>query len=178
MYEVVCVNWLYCCIDLIVVHLETVYGVSLLIFQSKIWFWRRYQSDNFKMAARSAILNFQNKWFKWKTKWAATCDFQQCGILTSFDWDEPVKLPVKLRNSKWCLVSHLTLVEYSSDKQKLWSDCAYGFLGHVQIMTGFVTYLISNRKDCSFTEFHDVLMLLTKFQFNMTNGSEGLAWRM
>ena len=32
--------------------------------------------------------------------WAATCDFQQCGILTSVDPDEPVLPPVKLRNSK------------------------------------------------------------------------------
>ena len=31
---------------------------------------------------------------------AATCDFQQCGILTSIDSDEPVQLSVKLRNSK------------------------------------------------------------------------------
>ena len=29
-----------------------------------------------------------------------TCDFQQCGILTSVDSDEPVQPPVKLRNSK------------------------------------------------------------------------------
>ena len=47
--------------------------------------------------------------------WAATCDFQQCGILTSVDSDEPVQLPFKLRNSKWCSVSSLTLLEYSSD---------------------------------------------------------------
>ena len=31
---------------------------------------------------------------------AATCDFQQCGILTSVDPDELVQPPVKLRNSK------------------------------------------------------------------------------
>ena len=31
---------------------------------------------------------------------AATCDFQQCDILTSVDADEPVQPPVKLRNSK------------------------------------------------------------------------------
>ena len=39
--------------------------------------------------------------------WAATCDFQQCGILTSVDSDEPVKPHFKLRNSKFCLVSSL-----------------------------------------------------------------------
>ena len=31
---------------------------------------------------------------------AATCDFQQCGILTRADSDEPVQPPFKLRNSK------------------------------------------------------------------------------
>ena len=46
---------------------------------------------------------------------AATCDFQQFGILTSVDSDEPVQPPIKLRNSKWCSVSSLTFVEYSSD---------------------------------------------------------------
>ena len=37
-------------------------------------------------------------------KWALTCDFQQCGILTSVDSDGPVKPPFKLRISKWCSV--------------------------------------------------------------------------
>ena len=45
-------------------------------------------------------------------------DFQQCGILTSVDSDESVQ-PFKLRNSKWCSVSSLTLIEYSSNKQRL-----------------------------------------------------------
>ena len=54
-----------------------------------------------------------------------TRDFQQCGILTSVDWDEPVQSSFRLRNSKWCSVSSLTLMGYSSIKQRLWSDCAY-----------------------------------------------------
>ena len=29
---------------------------------------------------------------------AVTCDFQQCGILTNVDSDEPVQPPFKLRN--------------------------------------------------------------------------------
>ena len=33
-------------------------------------------------------------------KGAVTCDFKQCGILTSVDSDEPVQPPFKLRNSK------------------------------------------------------------------------------
>ena len=40
-----------------------------------------------------------------------TCDFQQCGTLTSVDSDEPVQPSFKLRNSKWCFVSSLTLIE-------------------------------------------------------------------
>ena len=56
--------------------------------------------------------------------WAATRDFQKCGILTSVDSVEPVQPPSKLRNSKLCSISSLTLVEYWSDWQSLRSDCA------------------------------------------------------
>ena len=49
--------------------------------------------------------------------WAATCDFQQFGVLKRVDSDEPVQPPFKLRNSKCHLVSslHVTLIKYSSD---------------------------------------------------------------
>ena len=47
--------------------------------------------------------------------WASAWDFQQCGILTCVDSDEPLQLPFKFRNSKWCSVSSLTIIEYSSD---------------------------------------------------------------
>ena len=57
--------------------------------------------------------------------WAVTCDSQQCGILTSIDSDEPVQPPFELGNSKWCSVSCLTVIEYLSDQQRHWSDCAY-----------------------------------------------------
>ena len=50
-----------------------------------------------------------------KYNWAATCDFQQCGILTCVDSNEPVKSPFKLRISKRCSVSRLTVIKYSSD---------------------------------------------------------------
>ena len=43
-------------------------------------------------------------------KWAATWDFQQCGILTSVDSDEAMQSHFKLRNSKWCSVSSLTTI--------------------------------------------------------------------
>ena len=61
--------------------------------------------------------------------WAATCNFQQCGILTWIDSDDPVQPPVKLRNSKSCSVRSLTFIEFSCDKQRLWSDCAYAQAG-------------------------------------------------
>ena len=48
-----------------------------------------------------------------------TRDFQQCDILTSVDSDEPVQPPLKVRSSKRCSVSSLTLIKYSSDKQRL-----------------------------------------------------------
>ena len=61
--------------------------------------------------------------------WASACDFQQFDISTRVDSDEPVQPPFKLINSKWRSVSSLTIIEYSSDKQRLWSDCAYAQAG-------------------------------------------------
>ena len=49
-----------------------------------------------------------------KSVYQKTGDFQQCGILSSVDVDEPVHTHLKLRNSK-CSVSGLTVIEYSSD---------------------------------------------------------------
>ena len=37
----------------------------------------------------------------------------------------PLQPLFELRNSKWCSVSSLTIIEYSSDYQRLRSDCAY-----------------------------------------------------
>ena len=47
--------------------------------------------------------------------WAVTRDFYQCDILASVDLDESVQPPFKLRISKYCMVSSLALIEYSSD---------------------------------------------------------------
>ena len=41
---------------------------------------------------------------------AVTFDFQQCGILTSVESDEPVQSPFKLRNSKCCSVISLIVI--------------------------------------------------------------------
>ena len=57
---------------------------------------------------------------------ATECDFQQCGILTWIDSDVPVQPPFKLRNSNyWSSVSGSIFTEYSSNWQRLWSDCVY-----------------------------------------------------
>ena len=53
-----------------------------------------------------------------------THDFQKCGILTCVDPDEHVQPHFKLRTSKRCSISSLTLVEYSHDEQRLWSEAA------------------------------------------------------
>ena len=50
-----------------------------------------------------------------KCMWAMTCDFQQCGILTSVDSDEPVQHPFKLGTSEWCSASSFTVIEYLND---------------------------------------------------------------
>ena len=82
--------------------------------------WKRINQISEIMQTPTYILNALSCYI-----WAVTCDFQQCGILTSVNSDEPLQPHFKLRNSKWCSVSSLTIIEYSSDEQRLWSDCAY-----------------------------------------------------
>ena len=50
---------------------------------------------------------------------AATCDFQQCDLLTSVDLNEPVQPILSLETPNDIQCCSLTLVEYSSDKQRL-----------------------------------------------------------
>ena len=81
---------------------------------------------------QSILLYFPCEWYYIVNdivKWAAARDFQQLDILTSVDSGKPVQPPVKLRNSKQCSVSSSTVIEYSSDKQRLWSVCAYAQAG-------------------------------------------------
>ena len=44
------------------------------------------------------------------------CDFQQCGILTSVDSDEPVQPHFNLRNSKWCSAYNIQATSKGSDQ--------------------------------------------------------------
>ena len=44
---------------------------------------------------------------------AVTCNFQQCGILTCVDSDQPVPPLFKFRDSKRYSVSSLTFIVYS-----------------------------------------------------------------
>ena len=79
------------------------------------WLWTK----------RKPILSAWN--YTWKRE--KCLSFQQSWI----DSHEPVQSPFKLRDSKWCSVGSLTtLIEYSSDLQRLWSDCGRlirGFAG-------------------------------------------------
>ena len=68
---------------------------------------RLYESENqnsFYIFTDSSVVHIR----------AAARDFQQFDFLTSVDSDEPLQPPFKLRNSKWCSVSSLTVIEYSS----------------------------------------------------------------
>ena len=60
------------------------------------------QTKRFSSSAWSATGGRSRRTSKGEEIWATTCDFQQCGILTSVDSDEPACYPIKLRNSKWC----------------------------------------------------------------------------
>ena len=68
--------------------------------------------------------------------------------MTSVDSDEPVQPTFNLRNSKCCSVSSLTVIEYSRDKQRLRSDCAYAQAGlrlcwlHITHCGNLMTWLI------------------------------------
>ena len=77
----------------------------------------------------SQWINAESSTKSWLVKhnepWHVISNNQQCGILTSVDSDEPVQPPLRLWNSKWCSVTSLPIIEYASDKQRLWSDCAY-----------------------------------------------------
>ena len=77
---------------------------------------------NHKMFSSDHSINYILIWWLYEL-WHVI--FQQCGIFTSVDSDAPVQPPFKSRNSKWCSISSLSVIEYSSDKHRIWSDCAY-----------------------------------------------------
>ena len=82
--------------------------------------------------------------------WAATSDYQQCGILTSVDSYEPVQPHFKLRNSKWCSVSSLTVMEIQatskgSDQTARMRRLIWGFTGRTyHIVRNLMPRLIGN----------------------------------
>ena len=73
---------------------------------------------------------------------------QQCGILTCVDLGEPVQPPFKLRNSKWCSVSSYTVIEYSSNWQRLWSDCVYAQRRLIWGFAGRTYHIVRNLIHC------------------------------
>ena len=58
-----------------------------------------------------SVIKGHSTWNTEVMKFEPTCDFQQCGILTRVDSDEPRQSPFKGRNSKCCSVSSLTVIE-------------------------------------------------------------------
>ena len=100
-------------------------------------------------------------WIRWffsseyqQQHWAAACDFQPYGISTSVESEEPVQPPFKLRNSKWCSVSSLTVKEYLSDYSKgsdqtermIWgfAGCTYHIVGN--LISQLIYVLARNKK--------------------------------
>ena len=76
--------------------------------------------------------------------WATTYEFTQCGVLTSVYSDKHVQPPLKLRGSKWCLVSSLVFIEYSIGQQRLWSkNFCQGEGGGLQAWLFFSSQLVS-----------------------------------
>ena len=100
-------------------------------FWEKVNFEKKLADDNIRMKNSQIIKVSKNVFYLNRIiaqcfmKWAGAWDFQQFDILTSVDSEEPLQPPFKLRNSKWCSISSLTIIEYSSDLQRLWSVCAY-----------------------------------------------------
>ena len=60
---------------------------------------KKKQKKKKKTYAIKTTVHKYNKRRSPEVIWAATCDFQQCGILTSVDSDEHVQCPFKPRNS-------------------------------------------------------------------------------
>ena len=63
-----------------------------------------------------------------KLNWAAKRAFQQCGILTSVDSDEPLQPHIKLRNSKWCS-QNIQAISKGTDQTARMRRLIWGFAG-------------------------------------------------
>ena len=92
--------------------------IMIVSTAKKIWAIDRTSFPIWPRAGSIQLVSLDNNW-------AVTCVFQQCGILTSVDSDEPVQPALKFSNPKWRSVSSLIFIEYSSDYHRLWSECAY-----------------------------------------------------
>ena len=98
----------------------------------KIWRYILIWSKSLSCIGHSLHILFQiYDYFRnvFKYALALICGFQQCHIWTSVESEEPVQPPFKLSYSKWCSVSSLTLIEYSSDPQRLWLASIYAQAG-------------------------------------------------
>ena len=101
-----------------------------------------------------------------KNSWATTSDFQQCSILTSVDSDESLQNPVKLRHSKCCSVSSLTVMNIQatskgSDQTEHVRRLAWAFAGRTYHIVGNIVSRLSfiNKQ----SRLHRVSVLATIF---------------
>ena len=60
-----------------------------------------------------------------RVKMSAAGTFEPQHVISNNVTFWQVQPPIKLRNSKWCLISSLTLIGYTSNQQRLWSHCKY-----------------------------------------------------
>ena len=89
-------------------------AMSLIIRSRRRRKIHAYTNKEEKKITDNNICRRPNEFSHKKAMRAMTCDFQQCGILTSVDSDEHVQPHCKLRKSICCLFSSLTVIEYSS----------------------------------------------------------------
>ena len=75
--------------------------------------------------------------------WAVTCDFQQCGILTSVDSDKPVQPPFKLKfESVAQQFYNIQATSKGSDQTACMHRLIWGFAGRTyQIVGNLVSWL-------------------------------------
>ena len=101
---------------------------------------------------------FESSVMIWYCIWAATWDFQQCGILTSVDSVKPVQSPFKLRNSKWFRSvdqhsENMRGTSKGSDQTVRMHRLVWGFAGCIYHIVGNPTSQL-----ISFVYLHDRLL--------------------
>ena len=106
--------------------------------------------------------------------WTVTCNFQQCGILTSVDSDEPVQPPDKLRIPKCCSVGSSTLIKCmqatskGSDQTTRKRRLIWGFAGRTYHIVGNLMSRL-NFLCRYFIQFYSILKYYVKSEWFLEN---------